>query len=40
VLISIECGLLSRADDAARQRHLSRSRLIAQGLEAVLDKAG
>jgi hypothetical protein len=36
VLVSIERGLLEKADAAARARHVSRSQLFARGLEAVL----
>jgi hypothetical protein len=33
VLVTIERGLLGRADDVARRRGISRSELIAEGLE-------
>ena len=37
VLITVEKGLLGRADSFAKRHHLSRSQLIARGLEAVLN---
>jgi metal-responsive CopG/Arc/MetJ family transcriptional regulator len=39
VSVSIEKGLLKRADRMARKRKISRARLIAEGLERVLAKA-
>ena len=36
VLITVERGLLGRADAFAREHQISRSHLIARGLEAVL----
>src|SRR5437660_10394771 len=39
VLISVERGLLERADKFAKRHQISRSHLIARGLEAVLNGA-
>jgi len=39
VLVTIERGLLEKADAFARKRRISRAQLIAQGLRAVLPKA-
>jgi hypothetical protein len=39
VLISMEMGLLQRADKLARLRGVGRSELIAEGLETLLAKA-
>ena len=39
VPVSIERGLLERADKFARQHHLKRSQLVAQGLRLVMNRA-
>lgn len=40
VLVSVERGLLKKADALARRERVSRSQLFARGLEAMLAKAG
>lgn len=40
VSLSIEAGLLERADALAMKRGVSRARLVAEGLEVVLARNG
>jgi hypothetical protein len=40
IRISLERGLLKRTDRAAKRMHVSRSELIARGLQVVLKLAG
>lgn len=40
IALSVERGLLKRADAEAKRRKISRAALVAEGLEAVLAKAG
>ena len=40
VSLGIEADLLRRADALAKKRRISRAKLVAEGLEAVLGKAG
>lgn len=40
VSLGIEADLLRRADALAKKRRISRAKLVAEGLEAILGKAG
>jgi hypothetical protein len=40
ISVGIEAGLLERVDALAKKRRLSRAKLIAEGLQTVLDKNG
>lgn len=40
VMLSVEQGLLERADDLARRRQITRSELFAQGVLTMLKRAG
>ena len=40
ISLSVEQGLLKKADALARRRKLSRAELVAQALQAALAKAG
>jgi hypothetical protein len=39
VMVSVEAGLLQRADAYARKNHMKRSELIAKAIETIMSKA-
>jgi hypothetical protein len=39
VMVSVEAGLLERADAFARKNHMKRSELIAKAIETIMSKA-